>query len=137
MKGFGGYVSSPAKQKTDGKGPVRKPNPTVKAEVKKTKFEKMTEEEYQEYMNEKHHSNVPTFANSDDPHKKVKKKIAANKASNKKRSDADRAQDAREDGAGVGSGSNRKVMKDGAKNKAIHKGKPVKGDFTPHQFRKK
>ena len=108
MKGFGGYVSSPAKQKTDGKGPVRKPNPTVKAEVKKTKFEKMTEEE-----------------------------LAANKASNKKRSDADRAQDAREDGAGVGSGSNRKVMKDGAKNKAIHKGKPAQGDFTPHQFRKK
>ena len=36
--------------------------------------------------------------------------------------------------AGVGSGSNRKVMKNGAKNNAIYKGKPVKGDFTPHQF---
>ena len=47
------------------------------------------------------------------------------------------AQEKKEDAAGVGSGSNRKVMKNGAKNNAVYKGKPVKGDFTPHQFDKK
>jgi len=49
------FKSSPAKvdlTKKTGTGP--------KAEVKKT----MTEDEYQRYMNDKHHSIVPTFTNS-------------------------------------------------------------------------
>jgi len=43
---------------------TKKVNPTTKAEVKKTKLEKMTQEEYQRYMNDTHHSIVPTFTNS-------------------------------------------------------------------------
>ena len=58
----GGFpFKSPAKQTVDltkktGMGP--------RATVKKTELEKMTEEEYQRHMNDKHHSNVPTFTNS-------------------------------------------------------------------------
>ena len=58
-KGGFPFKSSPAKidlTKKTGMGP--------RATVKKTELEKMTEEEYQKYMNEKHHSNVPTFTNS-------------------------------------------------------------------------
>ena len=55
MKGFGGFGNSPAKQvdltKKKGKGP--------RAEVKKTDWEKMSYEEQEAYMNEKHHGIVP------------------------------------------------------------------------------
>ena len=88
-KGGFPFKSSPAKvdlTKKTGKGP--------RAEVKKTKLEKMTEEEYQRYMNDKHHSIVPTINDfiSDAQNKQ--------KASNKKRSDAEKALEVKEDAEG-------------------------------------
>jgi len=45
-------------------------------------------------------------------------------------------QEQKEDAAGVGGGTTKKVMNDGPKNKAVFQGKVIKGDFTPHQFNK-
>ena len=79
--------------KKTGKGP--------RAEVKKTELEKMTEEEYQRYMNDKHHNIVPTFTNSNpSPNDKALANVKSKKASNKKRSDAEKALEAKEDAQG-------------------------------------
>ena len=95
-KGGFPFKSSPAKidlTKKTGMGP--------RATVKKTELEKMTEEEYQKYMNEKHHSNVPTFTNSNpSPNDKALANVKSKKASNKKRSDAEKALEAKEDAQG-------------------------------------
>ena len=89
----------------------KKPNPTVKAEKRNTAS-----------TDETSNANNKNF----DGHKEMR----TNKANDLKKY----TQDQKEDVAAVGGGGNRKVMKDGPKNNAIYKGKPVKGDFTPHQF---
>mgnify|MGYP003645869035 CR=1 FL=1 len=140
MKGFSGFKNSPAKKHNPTPHFLeKKPNPMVKAqkkkstynekeeqtienmsnakdnnfkaEVKKTKFEKMTEEEYQEYMNEKHHSNVPTINDfigdaqnkqkaSNKKSKKTKPSFPATPEGSKQRSKAEKALEAKEDAEG-------------------------------------
>jgi len=69
MKGMN-FGNSPAKQvdltKKKGKGP--------RAKVKKTDFEKMSYAEQERYMNEEHHSIVPTFSDHIDDAMRKKKK---------------------------------------------------------------
>jgi len=84
MKGFSGFGNSPAKQKKKKeKYPTEEDKKFLEeqreesvhamdylsklpagpvAEVKKTDFEKMSHAEQEEYMNEKHHSIVPTMS---------------------------------------------------------------------------
>jgi len=122
MKGFSGFKNSPVKK--DNKDHNRtnhflekKPNPTVKAEKRNT-------------YNEKEDQTIENMSNAKDNNFNGHMEMRINKAKDLK----EYTQDQKEDAAGVGGGSNRKVMKDGPKNNAIYKGKPVKGDFTPHQF---
>ena len=118
-KGGFPFKASPAKIDL-----TRKTNPGPIATVKKQDEEK--------FLNEKDHQSVPTFTNSNpSPNDQAlanAKSKQMTKSSDLEKHDDDRA---------VSGGSNRKVMKDGAKNKAVYKGKPVKSDFTPHQFNKK
>ena len=107
MKGMD-FGNSPVRNKVDltkktGKGP--------RAGVKKTELEKMTEEEYQRYMNDKHHSNIPTFTNSNpSPNdqalasaksKKIKPSYPATPKGSKKRSKAENKLEKTEDEKGL------------------------------------
>jgi len=107
------FKASPAKQKenTTPHFLEKKPNPKVKAINRNT-------------------ASTDETPNANNKNFNGHMEMRINKANDLKKY----TQDQKEDVAAVGGGGNRKVMKDGPKNNAIYKGKPVKGDFTPHQF---
>lgn len=137
MKGFGGFTSSPAKQKSK-EDLKKKPNPTVKAKKRNTYNEK--EEQVIENMSNAKDNNFSTWAHSEAKRKVANKDLTKSEmagAEHKYEQRKKQSQEKLEDMAGKGKGSNRKVMKDGKKNNATHKGKVIKGNWEPHQFRKK
>jgi len=119
MNGFSGFGNSPAKQKTkiDPDAPGTPGKPGYEPEVKSmdyltktpnptTKAIRSTSKDHLEDWSDDEFENKGDF-NISNLHKdtkisldKKKKKLAANKASNKKRSDAERAHEAREDAEG-------------------------------------